>query len=91
MKSAQMRKYGGSGAVEINQSVPSAKDPSAGKVLVNVKAASVNPAEWKIREGYMQKRYHFNSPDFGNRFFWYHRKVGEVISNFKQGDDDVYG
>jgi alcohol dehydrogenase len=55
MKSAQMRKYGGSGAVEINQSVPSAKDPSAGKVLVNVKAASVNPAEWKIREGYMQQ------------------------------------
>jgi NADPH:quinone reductase-like Zn-dependent oxidoreductase len=36
---------GDSEVVEINQSAPSPKDPSAGKVLVNVKAASVNHAD----------------------------------------------
>ncbi|MFL6379587.1 MAG: hypothetical protein ACJ72R_19300 [Nitrososphaeraceae archaeon] len=51
MKSVQIDRYGGSEAVEINKDVP---EPTvfAGKVLVNVKAAGVNPADWKIREGY---------------------------------------
>ncbi|HYT01497.1 MAG TPA: hypothetical protein VEL70_01225 [Candidatus Acidoferrum sp.] len=53
MRSAQIKKYGSSEeVVEINQSAP---EPivSAGKVLVIVKAAGVNPADWKIAEGYM--------------------------------------
>ncbi|MGI0035233.1 MAG: alcohol dehydrogenase catalytic domain-containing protein, partial [Nitrososphaera sp.] len=29
--------------------------PAVRKVLVSVKAAGVNPADWKIREGYMQQ------------------------------------
>jgi NADPH:quinone reductase-like Zn-dependent oxidoreductase len=54
MKSVQIKRYGGSDVVEINQSAP---EPivSAGKVLVVVKAAGVNPVNWKIREGYMQQ------------------------------------
>jgi NADPH:quinone reductase-like Zn-dependent oxidoreductase len=55
MKSVQIKKYGGSEVVEINRSAP---EPivSAGKVLVIVKAAGVNPADWKISEGYMQQQ-----------------------------------
>ena len=55
MRSAQIKKYGSSEeVVEINQSAP---EPivSAGKVLVIVKAAGVNPADWKIAEGYMRQ------------------------------------
>ena len=50
MKSAQINKYGSSEVIEINQSTP---EPivSSGKVLVIIKAADVNPADWKIREG----------------------------------------
>jgi D-arabinose 1-dehydrogenase-like Zn-dependent alcohol dehydrogenase len=55
MKSAQIRRYGGSEVFEINQSTPKPSDPSASKVLVRVKAAGVNPADWKIREGYMRE------------------------------------
>jgi len=50
MKSAQINKYGGSEVIEINQDTP---EPtlSSGKALVTIKAAGVNPADWKIREG----------------------------------------
>jgi alcohol dehydrogenase len=56
MKSVQIKKYGSSEVMEINQSAP---EPivSVGKVLVIVKAAGVNPIDWKIREGYMQQKF----------------------------------
>jgi alcohol dehydrogenase len=90
MKSAQMKRYGGSEVVEI-KSAPSPNDPSAGKVLVNVKAAGVNPADWKIREGYMQQMMQLQFPStLGTDFSGVIERVGEGVSDFKQGDD-VYG
>ena len=56
MKAAQMKGYGSSDQViEINENAPAPNDPSAGKVLVKIKAAGINPVDWKIREGYMQQ------------------------------------
>jgi NADPH:quinone reductase-like Zn-dependent oxidoreductase len=55
MKSAQMKGYGSREVIEVNTDTPAPKDPSAGKVLVRVKAAGVNPVDWKICEGYMQQ------------------------------------
>ena len=54
MKSIQIKRYGNSDVVEVNDnaSIPSV---SAEKILVNVKASGVNPADWKIREGYFQQ------------------------------------
>jgi alcohol dehydrogenase len=52
MKSAQINRYGGSEVVEISKDI-SEPIVSAGKVLVNVKAAGV--ADWNIREGYFQQ------------------------------------
>ena len=46
MKSAQINQYGGSEVIEINQST-SEPTVSSGKVLVTIKAAGVNPADWK--------------------------------------------
>jgi NADPH:quinone reductase-like Zn-dependent oxidoreductase len=54
MRSVQIKKYGNSEVLQINQSAH-APNVSEGKVLVNVKAAGVNPADWKIREGYFQQ------------------------------------
>ena len=54
MKSAQINRYGSSDVIEINQNTPSL-NLSFGKVLVEIKAAGVNPIDWKIREGYMQQ------------------------------------
>ena len=92
MKSAQMRKYVGSEVVEINQSTPAPSDPSAGKVLVRIKAAGVNPVDWKIREGYMQQMMPLQFPStLGMDFSGIIEKVGEGVSDFKSNDDEVYG
>jgi NADPH:quinone reductase-like Zn-dependent oxidoreductase len=44
MKSIQIRKYGGSDVIEVNDAA-SVPNPSSGKILVNVKAAGVNPVD----------------------------------------------
>lgn len=91
MKSAQIKRYGGSEVVEINQSTPAPNDPSVGKVLVYVKAAGVNPADWKIREGYFQQMAPLQFPStLGMDFSGVIAKVGEGVHDFKQ-DDEVFG
>jgi alcohol dehydrogenase len=91
MKSIQIKRYGGSEVVEINQSTPALSDPSAGKVLVTVKAAGVNPADWKVREGYFQQMTPLQFPStLGMDFSGVIEKVGEGVHGFKQ-DEEVYG
>jgi alcohol dehydrogenase len=91
MKSAQIKRYGGSEVVEINQSTPAPNDPSAGKVLVRIKAAGVNPADWKIREGYFQQMMPLQFPStLGMDFSGIVEKIGEGVSDFKY-NDEVYG
>jgi alcohol dehydrogenase len=91
MKSAQINRYGGSEAIEINQNTP---EPtlSSGKVLVSIKSAGVNPVDWKIREGAFQQMVHLQFPNtLGMDFSGVIKQVGEgVSSDFKQGDE-VYG
>ncbi len=90
MKSAQIKSYGGSEVVEINQSTPAPNDPSAGKVLVRIKAAGVNPADWKIREGYFQQMAPLQFPStLGMDFSGIIEKV-EGVSDFEY-NDEVYG
>jgi NADPH:quinone reductase-like Zn-dependent oxidoreductase len=91
MKSAQINRYGGSEVIEINQNTP---EPtlSSGKVLVSIKSAGVNPADWKIREGAFQQMIDLQFPfTLGMDFSGIIKQVGEgVSSDFKQGDE-VYG
>jgi NADPH:quinone reductase-like Zn-dependent oxidoreductase len=91
MKSVQIKGYGSSDVVQINEtaSVPSI---SAGKILVNVKASGVNPVDWKIREGYMQQMVPLQFPSIlGMDFSGVIKQIGEdVPSDFKQGDE-IYG
>jgi alcohol dehydrogenase len=91
MKSAQITRYGNtSEVIEIRQT--STPDLSTGKVLVQVKAAGINPIDWKIREGYMQQMIHLQFPStLGMDFSGIIKQVGEDISSdFSQGDE-VYG
>jgi NADPH:quinone reductase-like Zn-dependent oxidoreductase len=91
MRSAQMKSYGGSDVIEVNKSTPSPNDPSSGKVLVKVKAAGINPIDWKIREGYMKQMIPLQFPStMGMDFSGVIEKVGDGIADFKQGDE-VYG
>ena len=92
MKSIQIKRYGNSDVVEVNDntSIPSV---SAGKILVNVKASGVNPADWKIREGYFQQWAPLQFPStLGMDFSGVVKQIGEedMSSDFKQGDE-VYG
>ena len=92
MKSAQINKYGSSEVIELNQST-SEPTVSSGKVLVSVKAAGVNPADWKIREGGLQQLVSLQFPStLGHDFSGVIKQVGEGVSpsDFKQGDE-VYG
>jgi alcohol dehydrogenase len=91
MRSAQITRYGNtSEVIEIRQI--STPNLSAGKVLVEVKAAGINPIDWKIREGYMQQMIHLQFPStLGLDFSGVIKQVGEdVSSDFSQGDE-VYG
>ena len=87
-----MNGYGSSSEViEINENTPAPNDPSAGKVLVKVKAAGINPVDWKIREGYMQQMIPLQFPSpLGMDFSGVVEKVGQGVSDFRQGDE-VYG
>lgn len=93
MKSAQLERYGSSEVVEINHSAPE-PNVSAGEVLVLalIKAAGVNPADLKIREGYMQQMMSLQFPStLGMDFSRVSEQVGEgVYSDFKEGDE-VFG
>jgi len=92
MKSAQISRYGSSDVIETNQNTP---EPtlSSGKVLVSIKAAGVNPVDWKIREGAFQQMIQLQFPStLGIDFSGVIKQVEEGVSSseFKQGDE-VYG
>jgi alcohol dehydrogenase len=92
MKSAQINTYGSSEIIKINESTP---EPTLtpGKVLVTIKAAGVNPADWKIREGGMQQLVSLHFPStLGIDFSGVVKEIGEGVSpsDLKVGDE-VYG
>lgn len=92
MKCAQIKRYGGSDVIEINQTT-STPNLAARDILVEIKAAGVNPIDWKIREGYMQQMIPIPFPStVGMDFSGVIKQLGEGVtsSDLKQGDE-VYG
>jgi len=92
MKSAQINRYGRSEVIEINQNTP-LLNLSSEKILVDVKAAGVNPIDWKILEGYMKQVISLQFPStLGMDFSGIIKEVSKDISTeeYKQGDE-VYG
>ena len=90
MKAAQITSYGGSEVVEIKDNV-ALPALSSGRVIIEARAAGVNPVDWKIREGYLQKMAPLQFPaTLGGDFSGVIIKVGENVSGFNEGDE-VYG
>jgi NADPH:quinone reductase-like Zn-dependent oxidoreductase len=85
MKSVRIKGYGStSDVIEIDQNTPAPNDPSEGKVLVKVKAAGVNPTDWKISEGYMQQIMPIEFPaTLGWDFSGTVEKAGAGLSDIK--------
>ncbi len=68
-------------------------DPSTGlgQLLIEVKAVSINPVDWKIRQGVARLVTGFRFPRiFGADFAGIVRETGEGVTVFKPGDR-VYG
>ncbi len=89
MNAAQLKRYGGSDAVELSETAQPLL--SAGQLLVKVHAAGVNPIDWKIREGYLQQMMPLHLPaTLGGDFSGVVVEAGKDAAGFRKGDE-VYG
>lgn len=85
MLTAHIRRYGGPEVLEIGQLPEPA--PGACDLLVDVAAASVNPIDFKIRDGKAKAMLPFAFPlILGNDLSGTVRAVGGAVTHFKPGD-----
>jgi NADPH:quinone reductase-like Zn-dependent oxidoreductase len=90
MKTAQINKYGGNEVIEINSKV-SKPQVEEGKIVVEVHMASINPVDWKIRQGYLAEMMPLQFPAImGGDFSGVVTEVGGGVSELSVGDE-VYG
>jgi NADPH:quinone reductase-like Zn-dependent oxidoreductase len=90
MKAAQINRYGGKDSVSVNKD---ATKPTiaAGEILVEVYAASVNPFDWKLREGSYQGGIKLSFPAIlGGDVSGVIAEIGEDVTGFEVGQA-VYG
>ena len=65
MRAWRMHDYGGDEVMRFEEApVP---EPGPGEVLVQVNAASVNPVDWKIRDGMLRNSFAVNFPRIPGR------------------------
>ncbi len=87
MKAVRVNQWGGSDAAVIEK--VERPQPAPGEVLVRVRAAAVNPVDWKIREGYLKDW--ISLPFFlGSDFAGDIEAVGEGVTGLEPGTP-VYG
>lgn len=89
MKAAQIKNYGGTKIIEVNEDA-SKPDPKENQVLVEVVAAGLNPIDYKIREGYLKDAIKALPITLGTDFAGMVAEVGSAASDYKTGDQ-VYG
>jgi NADPH:quinone reductase-like Zn-dependent oxidoreductase len=88
MKAVRLDKYGGIDVLRIDD-VP-VPEPAQGEVLVQVKAASINPGEAKIREGLMHARWPATFPSGeGSDLAGIVTKIGAGVEGVKAGDEVI--
>jgi NADPH:quinone reductase-like Zn-dependent oxidoreductase len=88
MKAVRFDKYGGIDVLHVDDvQVP---EPAQGEVLVQVKAASINPGEAKIREGLMHARWPATFPSGeGSDLAGIVTKIGAGVEGVKAGDEVI--
>src|SRR5690349_2868375 len=86
MKAIRIHQYGGPevlAQVEMQRPVPGANE-----VLIKVKAASVNPFDWKVRAGYMKDFLPLSLPaTHGSDVSGTIEEAGPCATRFKRGDE----
>lgn len=86
MKAVVLHDYGGPGNLKFEDNVPEPQ-LSGSTVLIAATAASVNPIDWKLRSGAMQKMHPLTFPAIlGRDVSGIVRAVGATVKHFKAGD-----
>lgn len=86
MKAIICEKYGGPEVLKLSN-LPKPK-PNDGETLIAVKAAGVNPVDWKIREGLLEGRLPCEFPiTMGWDAAGVVEKVGSEVKELKEGDE----
>ncbi|WP_173918474.1 NADP-dependent oxidoreductase [Halobacillus sp. Marseille-Q1614] len=85
MKAIVIEQYGGSDQLkEKDMPIPEIEES---QVLVELYATSINPIDWKLREGYLQEKLDFEFPIIlGWDAAGIVKKTGSKVSKFKEGD-----
>lgn len=86
MKAVVINQYGNSDVLEDEEITKPTPEPN--QVLVEVFATSINPIDWKVREGYMKEIIPFEFPiilgwDVAGKIV----AVGDKVQNYKIGDE----
>src|SRR6266700_379786 len=90
MRAARIDTYGDASVIKLQKDIPK-PTLKPGQVLVEVYAASINPFDWKLRTGYMQKMIPITFPvTIGGDFAGKVTEVSDDITDLKIGDE-VYG
>jgi NADPH:quinone reductase-like Zn-dependent oxidoreductase len=86
LKAVVLHEYGGPEKLKFEDTVPEPQI-SGSTVLIAAAAASVNPIDWKLRSGMMQKNYPLSLPAIlGRDVSGIVRAVGANVKHFKPGD-----
>jgi len=86
MKALAINEFGGRDKLQLmDLPVPKIR---AGEILVKVKAAGVNPVDWKMREGYLKDLFPHEFPVIlGWDAAGVVEKLGNGVTRFKKGDE----
>ena len=86
MKAVVLHEYGGPENLKFEDNVPEPQ-VSGNTVLIATTAASVNPIDWKLRSGVLQKNFPLPLPAIlGRDVSGIVRQVGANVKHFKVGD-----
>ena len=86
MKAIRIHNYGGPEVLK-HEEAPRPQ-PGAGEVLIRVHATSVNPIDWKVRQGYMKDLWPHKFPlILGWDVSGVVEAIGTGVSRFKKGDE----
>ncbi|AGY59240.1 NADP-dependent oxidoreductase [Gloeobacter kilaueensis] len=84
MKAVLIHEYGTNDVVQIQEI--DRPEPQSGEVLIKVRAAGVNPVDWKIRNGAGQRLGMTLPIPMGGELVGTIEKIGDGVDGFKEGE-----
>ena len=86
MRAVRIHQYGGTETLQVDMiDTPKINDDD---ILIKTKASSINPVDWKIREGYLKEMIPYELPlTLGWDVAGIVEQVGAAVTDFKVGDE----